>query len=900
MTNAHRAAMLLCGAALVCADGGTSSSVAGGTVPGWPDYIAMGAVGGPNVTPPTATSTGGDDDFGGRPVDVVFKYAGVNGNGDPGIIDPPTNALRMTNDLTILSTINSHPMRVAIVEYTAQMSGGFSLTDFSNLPEPTPSQPAGSYIMARHFIGLASDAIVLNDRPVAYQASNYFGSLILNPDLLGVIQQGGAISNVNGALPANSVNTAVDQAMCFLTASRSYLNTSNPNGVGTAPYLNKTYTGTPVVILESLLADGYPVWSINGQTDPYWNTAIDNLIGGTGSTYSRVGQWFNACVANPTYDKTAYQRPNFPAGFEGWVQANNWLIRTFSPTGNVTFGWQDNMWAAGSGFWLHNDLMDSGIASAYSTPVSSFLQQNAPSTVGPGALGAAYVPKFFVFDRYETDDSTAPDQATLYNARSWDNYLTAVGQVSRNFGNIPVMLWQIPGSHIPYVGEANPELYNNTSGLYVFSTAPVYFFADSGLQSDLGNIIAGAGTSTNSAVGNYLPNCGAGAYNCSTGSNYRQYLLAYQGQPNNFNWGKDNRKLAKAAANNVFAILWGGGNTTNVIKNFSNTDDHGWLAGKIIAYYKNPTPLTAPVATHDFNGDTKSDIAWRDTSGNTEIWEMNGTTVINQNSSLVANVAGQWAIVGQRDFNGDGYADLLWRDTSGNVAIWEMNGTTVLNANSSFVGNMPTNWSIVGTGDFNGDGRGDLLWQDMSGNVAIWEMNGTTVLNANSSFVGNVAGQWSIKGTGDFNGDGMSDILWQDTSGNVAIWEMNGTSILNQNASFVANVPSQWSTKGTGDFNGDGMSDILWQDTFGNVAIWEMNGTTVLNQSNSFVANVPGQWSIQLTGDFNGDGKSDILWQDTSGNVAIWEMNGIAVLNRNSSFVANVAGQWAIQHLAAE
>ena len=44
----------------------------------------MGAVGGPNISPPTRTSTGGDDDFGGRPVDVVFKYAGSNGNGDPG------------------------------------------------------------------------------------------------------------------------------------------------------------------------------------------------------------------------------------------------------------------------------------------------------------------------------------------------------------------------------------------------------------------------------------------------------------------------------------------------------------------------------------------------------------------------------------------------------------------------------------------------------------------------------------------------------------------------------------------------------------------------------------------------------------------------------------------------
>jgi Glycoside Hydrolase Family 113/FG-GAP-like repeat len=265
------------------------------------------------------------------------------------------------------------------------------------------------------------------------------------------------------------------------------------------------------------------------------------------------------------------------------------------------------------------------------------------------------------------------------------------------------------------------------------------------------------------------------------------------------------------------------------------------------AFAKRPVNTVLTV-THDFNGNGYSNVAWRNSNGDTSIWLMNSTTVVNQNSSFVANVLGQWVIVGQRDFNSDGSADLLWRDTSGNVAIWEMNGTAVLNQNRSFVANVATNWSVAGTGDFNGDGMGDLLWQDMSGNVAIWEMNGTTVLNQNSSFVANVAGQWSIKGIGDFNGDGMSDILWQDSSGNVAIWEMNGTAVLNTNTSFVSNVPSQWSIQLTGDFNADGTSDILWQDTSGNVAMWEMNGTSVLNASSSFVSNVPGPWSIQNLG----------------------------------------------------
>jgi hypothetical protein len=589
MKNVSRAA-LLCAAALVCIGGTISASHAAGTIPGWPLYVAMGAVGGPDINPPTLTSTGGNDDFGGRPVDVVFKYAGSAGNGDPGMVDPPTNALRMTGDLSILSGLNNHAMRVAIVEYTAQMSGGFATADFSNSSVPDPAS-GGTYLMARHLISLASDSIALTDQPVAYNSTNYYGSLILNPDLMGAIQQGGFISNVNGALPAKAVDTAVDEALCFLTTSRSYFNTSNPNGLGSAPYLNKTYTGTPVSILEQLLADTYPVWSIDSASDIYWNTAINNLIGGTGSSYSQIGVWFNSCIANPAYDHATYKRPIFKAGFEGWVQANNWLIRTFSDVGQVTFGWQDNMWAVGSGFWLHNDLTNAQIGTAYAKPLAFWLSKNAPSAIKTGPLGASYKPDYFVFDRYETDDSASPDSATLYNARAWDNYLAAVGEVSDKFDGIPVMLWQIPGSHIPYVGEKHPEYFGlKKNREYVFSTAPVYFFGDDHLAPDLSNIIKGSETSTIGAVGNYAMNCGE--YNCATGSNYQQYLLAYQGQPNNFDWSKNNKKLKIAAGkSHVFAILWGGGGTTSVIKNFSNHDDHGWLADKIIAYYRHPVNI---------------------------------------------------------------------------------------------------------------------------------------------------------------------------------------------------------------------------------------------------------------------------------------------------------------------
>jgi FG-GAP-like repeat len=297
------------------------------------------------------------------------------------------------------------------------------------------------------------------------------------------------------------------------------------------------------------------------------------------------------------------------------------------------------------------------------------------------------------------------------------------------------------------------------------------------------------------------------------------------------------------------------------------------------------------VDTHDFNGNGKSDIAWRDTSGDAAIWLMNGAQPIQ--SAGLATVPTAWTIVGQRDFNGDGKADLLWRNTTtGDVAIWLMDGAQV--TQSAGVATVPPAWTIVGTGDFNGDGKADLLWQNTTtGDVAIWLMNGAQVTQ--SAGVATVPTAWTVAGTGDFNGDGKADLLWQNTTtGDVAIWLMNGAQVTQ--FAGVATVPTAWTIVGTGDFNGDGKSDILWRDTSGDVAIWLMNGAQVIQSSG--VATVPTTWTIVETGDFDGDGKSDILWHDTSGNVAIWFMNGTQVTQ--FAGVATVPTVWSIQGANAD
>ena len=297
-------------------------------------------------------------------------------------------------------------------------------------------------------------------------------------------------------------------------------------------------------------------------------------------------------------------------------------------------------------------------------------------------------------------------------------------------------------------------------------------------------------------------------------------------------------------------------------------------------------PLTA---THDFNGDGYSDIAWRNSNGDVAIWLMNGTNILS--APDVANVPTSWSIVGQRQLNNSGYADLIWRNTDGDVAIWLMNGSQILSAPD--LANVPTSWTIVGTGAYNSNlGYAELFWRNTNGDVAVWEINGTQILAAPD--LGNVSTIWTIVGTGDFSGTGNTDILWVDTSGDVAIWFMNGTQVVSSQE--VGTVSTGWSIVGTGDFNGDGKTDILWRNANGDVGIWLMNGTQVL--AGPDLGNVPASWAVAETGDFNGDGKTDILWRNSNGDVAIWFMNGTQVLSAPD--VINVPTNWTIQGANAD
>jgi hypothetical protein len=310
--------------------------------------------------------------------------------------------------------------------------------------------------------------------------------------------------------------------------------------------------------------------------------------------------------------------------------------------------------------------------------------------------------------------------------------------------------------------------------------------------------------------------------------------------------------------------------------------------------------------THDFNGDGYSDIAWRNTNGDTAIWLIGATSSAGAeilSTTDLGIMPNSWQIVGQRDFNGDGNADLLWSNANGDNVVWLMNGSQV--SQTTDLGVVPNGWSVVGTGDFNGDGYGDILWRNANGDTAVWLMTGTATQVQTAAMVdlGVVPTNWTIAGTGDFNGDGYTDILWyNNANGDTGVWLMTGTATQAQMSSWsdFGLVPTSWTIAGTGDFNGDGYTDILWRNADGDTAIWLMtwNGSAALMSSSNDLGVVPTSWNVAVTGDFNADGRSDILWSNANGDTAIWFMNGATMLS--VSDLGIIPSAWVVQGAGAD
>jgi hypothetical protein len=117
---------------------------------------------------------------------------------------------------------------------------------------------------------------------------------------------------------------------------------------------------------------------------------------------------------------------------------------------------------------------------------------------------------------------------------------------------------------------------------------------------------------------------------------------------------------------------------------------------------------------------------------------MNGAAV--SSSGGLGVIPTSWSIVQTGDYNADGKSDLLWRDGSGNTSIWFMNGVEV--ATSGALGNVSPNWTNI----LQRTRYASVPWYNTNGGASIWFMTGTQVLSV--SHRGVVQPSWVIRGAG--------------------------------------------------------------------------------------------------------------------------------------------------------
>jgi hypothetical protein len=307
----------------------------------------------------------------------------------------------------------------------------------------------------------------------------------------------------------------------------------------------------------------------------------------------------------------------------------------------------------------------------------------------------------------------------------------------------------------------------------------------------------------------------------------------------------------------------------------------------------------APTA-HDFDGDGKADILWRNAStGENYLYPMDGTS-IGAGEGYLRTVADlSWKIAGVGDFDGDAKADVLWRNLfSGENYIYLMDGTAI--QGEGYLRTVADlNWEVAGVGDFNGDGNDDILWRNTStGENYLYPMDGLAILPAEGYLRTVASHHWQVAGVAKLDAGATADILWRNTrTGENYIYLMDGTAISGEG--YIRTVADlNWQVAGVGDHTGEGMADILWRNVAtGENYVYPMNGTSIL-AGEGYVRTVSDlDWRVAGVADYDGDGKADLLWRHAvSGDNYLYPMDGTAIKPGEGYLRAVAELNWKARH----
>jgi hypothetical protein len=302
----------------------------------------------------------------------------------------------------------------------------------------------------------------------------------------------------------------------------------------------------------------------------------------------------------------------------------------------------------------------------------------------------------------------------------------------------------------------------------------------------------------------------------------------------------------------------GGGKSNAVLFEVTNPNGPLFTAAPPVPAGSGPSPM----ATGDFNGDGKVDLAVvNESSDNVSVFLSNGDGTFQ--AAVNYSVASQPMSIAVGDFNGDGKLDMaVVNNLSDSVSVLLGKGDGTFQPAVNYgVGSTPNS---VAVGDFNGDGNVDLaVVNNVSNNVSVLLGKGDGTFQPAVNY--GVGSNPTSIAVGDFNGDGKLDLVVGDfvaPNSNLSILLGNGDGTFqtatNNSIGIIANSVA------VGDFNGDGKLDVavagghcktgcpILQVLLG-------NGDGTFQPVRSFLNPTRNQANFIILGDFNGDGKLDMI-----------------------------------------